>query len=58
MIALARADSGAALSHLEEAMRLDPVFSPSQSPIARRVLESLRARPRLADLSPRRDPRS
>jgi tetratricopeptide (TPR) repeat protein len=58
MIALARADSGAALSHLEEAMHLDPVFSPSQSPIARRVLESLRARPRLADVSPRRDPRS
>jgi tetratricopeptide (TPR) repeat protein len=58
MIALALADSGAARSQLEEAMRLDAAFSPSQSPVARRVLESLRARSRLASVSPRRDPRS
>ena len=41
MIALALADSDAAMSHLSEAMRLDARFSPSQSLVARRVIESL-----------------
>ena len=58
MIALARGDSGAALAQLEEAMHLAPAFSPSQSPVARRALESLRARPQVAGVSSRRDPGS
>jgi tetratricopeptide (TPR) repeat protein len=43
LIALASADTAAATSHLEEAMRLNASFSPSQSPIARRVLDALHA---------------
>lgn len=56
MIALALGDSGAALSHLEEAMRLDASFSPSQSPVARRVLDSLRTLTRSARVIPPREP--
>ena len=47
MIARAMGDTVAAVRHLERALRRNARFSPSQSPIARRVLDSLRAaRPR------------
>ena len=47
MIARAVGDTTAAITHLERALALNARFSPSQSPIAARVLDSLRTtRPR------------
>ena len=43
MIARATGDTASAVRHLERAMQLNPRFSPSQSPVALRVLDSLRA---------------
>ena len=43
MIARATGDAGEAIRQLERAMSLNARFSPSQSPIARRTLDSLRA---------------
>ena len=47
MIARATGDTTGAIAHLERALALNARFSPSQAPIAARVLDSLRtARPR------------
>jgi tetratricopeptide (TPR) repeat protein len=56
MIALALADSGAAMAHLDDALRLDAIFSPSQAPIARRVLDALRTRSHAPSVSRYRGP--
>ena len=43
MIARAMGDTAAAIAHLDRALATNAHFNPSQSPIARRVLDSLRA---------------
>ena len=52
MIALATLDSAAALRHLERVAALNARFSPSQSSVAARALDSLRARRRVSSSTP------